>query len=137
MVLAIVAILTALSVAGFRSMWTALNLSSATQAISSELATARQTALTLNETVQVRFYQFPDSTGATTNKEFQAVQSFRTTDNTTYTALDKIVYLPSNIMISSNATYSSPLGSATATPAASTDPAINVNGIGTGYSYSP
>jgi uncharacterized protein (TIGR02596 family) len=128
------AILTALSVSAFRSVNTALNLSTATQAIVSELSTARQTALTLDETVQVRFYQFPDTTGAAATKEYQAMQSFRTKDNATYVALDKVILLPPTIMISSSSTYSPPL-SGTATPAAAPAPSIQANGIGMNYSY--
>lgn len=134
-VMTIVIVLGSLSVTGMRSLTTSLGLSSATQALISELTTARQTALSLDETVQVRFYQFPDSTGVTPTKEYQAIQSFRTKDGLTYTPLDKVVYLPPNIMISPNTTYSSPLGSTTATNAATTDPTLMVNGIGNNYSY--
>lgn len=133
-VMAIIAILTALAFSGFRSINSALGLSTATQAVTSELTTARQTALTLDQTVQVRFYQYPDSTGATATKEYQAMQSFSTKDNTTYVTLDKIVFLPPTIMISSNSTYSPPL-SGSATAATAPAPPIQANGIGMNYSY--
>ncbi len=135
--MAIISIMATLAVLGFRGVNSALSLSGATQAISAELTNARQTALTLDETVQVRFYQFPDSTGASTAKEFQAMQTFQTKDNATFTPLDKIVYLPANIMISSSGTYSPPLapGNVTATVPAASDPPINLNGIGQNYSY--
>jgi len=136
-VMAIIALLTALTVTGFRSVNTALSLSTATQAVTTELTTARQTALTLDETVQVRFYQYPDSTGQTTTKEYQSMQSFKTQDGKTYTPIDKITYFPATIMISANTTYSAPLGTTTATPAATTDVNITSNGVGHGYSYVP
>ena len=131
-VLTIVAILTALTVTGFRSVNTALSLSTASQAVTAELTTARQTALTRDQTIQVRFYQYPDSTGATTTKEYQAMQSF---NYATGLPIDKVVFFPANIMISSSTTYSVPLGATTATPAATTDPAIASNGIGRNYGY--
>jgi uncharacterized protein (TIGR02596 family) len=134
-VMAILTILVALSVSTFRSVNSALGLSTGTQAMVSELTTARQTALTLDETVQVRFYQYPDSTGATSTTEYQALQSFYTKDQSNYFPLDKILFLPPTIMISSNVTYSSPIGSATAKTPATSDPSIQVNGIGHNYTY--
>jgi uncharacterized protein (TIGR02596 family) len=135
-VLAVISIVSTLTIMAFRGVNSALNLSSATQQVSAELTNARQTALTLDETVQVRFYQFPDTTGSSTTKEFQAMQTFETRDNPPL-PLDKIVYLPSNIMISGSATYSPPLSSSnmTATTPVATDPAINLNGIGQNYTY--
>jgi len=135
-VLAVISIVSTLTIMAFRGVNSALNLSSASQQVSAELTNARQTALTLDETVQVRFYQFPDTTGASTTKEFQAMQTFETRDNPPQ-PLDKIVYLPSNIMISGSGTYSPPLSSSNVTPTTpiSTDPFINLNGIGQNYTY--
>jgi len=135
-VLAVISIVSTLAVMAFRGVNSALNLSGATQQVSAELTNARQTALTLDETVQVRFYQFPDSTGSSATQEFQAMQTFETRDNPPQ-PIDKIVYLPSNIMISSSGTYSPPLNPAnvTATTPVATDPAINLNGIGRNYTY--
>ena len=138
-VLGIISVLATLAVVGFRGVNTALNVSTATQAISAELTNARQTALTLDETVQVRFYQYPDSSGASSAKEFQAMQMFQTKDNATFTPLDKISYLPANIMISSNATFSPPLapGNVTAKIPATSDPSIGLGGVGQNYTYVP
>jgi uncharacterized protein (TIGR02596 family) len=134
-VMTIIVILTALTVWGYRGISTALSLSAASQAVTSELTMARQTALALNENVEIRFYQYPDCTGATTTVEYQAMQSFSSKDNGMSTPLDKITFFPPNIMISASSTYSSPLGSTTATPAVASDPAIQVNGVGHSYSY--
>jgi len=136
-VLAVISLVATMTIMAFRGVNSALNLSSASQQVSAELTNARQTALTLDETVQVRFYQFPDVTGASTTKEFQAMQTFQSRDSVTFTPLDKITYLPSNIMISSSGSYSPPLASANVTPAtpSATDPAINLNGIGQNYTY--
>lgn len=132
--MAIVAILTAAAVSAFRSVNSSLNLTTASQMVTNELTTARQTALTLDEAVQVRFYQYPDITGATTTSEYQAMQTF-SFKNGVYTPLDKITYLPRNIMISSNTTYSSPLGGDSTSSPATTDPSILANNIGQSYKY--
>ena len=135
-VLAVISIVSTLTIMAFHGVNSALNLSSASQQVAAELTNARQTALTLDETVQVRFYQFPDTTGVSTTKEFQAMQTFETRDNPPL-PLDKIVYLPSNIMISGSGTYSPPLSSSnvTATTPAASDPLINLNGVGQNYTY--
>jgi uncharacterized protein (TIGR02596 family) len=135
-VLAVISIVATMAIMAFRGVNSALNLSSASQQVAAELTNARQTALTLDETVQVRFYQFADVTGATTTKEYQAMQMFQTRVSPP-TPLDKITYLPSNIMISSSGTYSPPLASSNVPPTTplTTDPAINLNGIGQNYTY--
>jgi uncharacterized protein (TIGR02596 family) len=140
-VLAIIAILSASAISVFRGVTSALSLSTGTQMLLSELTIARQTALTLDESVQLRFYTYPDSTGATTTSEYQAFQSFSVktgTSGTVYTPVEKINYLPPNLMISSSTTagYSSaPLAGGTTSSPAPTDPAIPVNGIGLTYKY--
>jgi uncharacterized protein (TIGR02596 family) len=140
-VLAIIALLSVATVSTFRSVTSALSLSGGTQMLLSELTIARQTALTLDESVQLRFYTYPDSTGATSTSEYQAFQSFSVKTGTSgfvYTPVDKIVYLPSSIMISSSTTagYSSaPLAGGTTSSPVATDPFISINGIGHNYQY--
>ena len=107
-VMAIIAVLAAASVTAFRSVSSALGLSTAGQVVASEITTARQTALTFSEEVEVRFYFYPDPvTGAS---QFNAVQSFSTTDGTNFTQVDRMSYMPASIMIAV-----SPGGSSTAT----------------------
>ena len=106
-VLAIITILTAASTSAFFKMKASLDLSSGAQMVVSELSLARQTALTLNQTVEVRFYQFPDRNGTGT-QQIQALQLF-SINNGVDTPLDKIAFLPPEIMISSNQKYSAPL----------------------------
>jgi uncharacterized protein (TIGR02596 family) len=96
-VMVIISLIAALAVSAYRSVNSAMNLSTAAQTITSEITIARQTALTDSEAVEVRFYLYPDAITGT--DQFQAVQTFSTTDGSTYTALDKISYLPVNVMI--------------------------------------
>ena len=96
-VMAIIAIIAAASISTFQGSTAAFNLSNAAQLITSEITTARQTALTYSETVEVRFYLYTDPiTNAT---QYQAIQSFSTTDSVNFTQLDRISYFPVNIMI--------------------------------------
>ena len=144
-VMAIIAILSVASVTTFFSINSALNLSTGAQIVTSELSLARQRALTLDGSVQLRFYKYADSTGASAASEFQAMQVFSATNGTTagtstYTPLEKIKFLPSNIMLASDPTYSSGLGGtgSGAPPlmsAAAGDPPILLNNVGTSYQY--
>ena len=133
-VLVVVVIIVAASFSAFRGLVAATNLSSAAQSVANELTLAHQTAITMNEPVQVRFYQYAESTGASSAQEFQALQSFGIKGGTT-NALEKVDYLPSTIMISSLSQYSSPLaGQALSAPAA-TDPLLEIAGVGSNYQY--
>ncbi len=150
-VIAIVAILATASSMAFRGVNSALNLSTAGQAVVAEITTARQTALTYSETVEVRFYIYPDvNTGG--SQQIQAIQTFASHDGTTYTQIDRINYLPSNIIIDQGKTGSGaypnqlsyPIGetSSTVNPVCTpnSDQTISVNGVktsGTGVASIP
>ena len=97
--------------------------------MASEITTARQTALTYSETVEVRFYLYTDS--ITNAAQYQAIQSFSTTDSVNFTQLDKINYFPVNIMINqslgtSTTALSYPLVETAGTPPVS--PSYTPNG---------
>ena len=96
-VMTIISIVSAIAIAGFSSINSSLSLSSAAQLLSNEITLGRQIALTNSETVEVRFYEFPDANTAT--NQFQAIQTFSTNDEKAFTPLDKISFLPSIIMI--------------------------------------
>jgi len=143
-VLAIIGIITTVSVSALVGVNSALNLSTAAQTIMSEITLARQTALTYSETVEVRFYYYTDS--HTNTSQYQAVQTYSTTDGTNFTQLDKISYLPTNIMIdqttkAASTALSYPFGEASATlnptytPNTTTGAAPIPGTIGLGYTY--
>lgn len=90
------------------------------------LSLARQTALTRNRQVEVRFYRFGDpehpgevksdpATGA-----YRAFQIFEISDTNTATALNKVEHLPGSIIFDSGDPLSSLLGRAMPAPAAPT-----------------
>lgn len=143
-VMAILAIITATSVSAFRSVSAALGLSTAGQLITSEIITARQTALTYSQTVEVRFYYYTDS--YTGQSQYQSVQTFSTRDGINFTQLDRISFLPPNIMIShstgtSTTALSYPFGESNTTVNPMTTPtaatgALSIPGtVGMGYTY--
>lgn len=133
-VLTIIALLAAISLYAFRGVNSAVSLSAAAQRVVDELTLARETAVTMNEAVQVRFYEYPDATGASPASEFQALQSFGIKGTTT-NALEKPEYLPAVIMIAPATQYSAPLGSQALVPPVASDPPLQVNGIGQNYKY--
>jgi len=143
-VMAIIAIIATAAVTGFSSVNSALGLSTAAQAITSEITTARQTALTYSETVEIRFYYYTDSITGTS--QCQAIQSFSTTDGINFTQLDRITYLPRSIMISkstgtSTTALSYPFGESNTTvnptlTGTGTTGALSIPGtVGLNYTY--
>ena len=133
-VVGIVVLLAALSLPAFRSASAGAQLTSASQAVIDGLNGARQIALTLNQEVEVRFYQFPDvNGGGNPPQEYQAFQAFSLKDGV-YTALGKTIFLPKTIVISSDGTLSPPLsGTAQAPPTG----APSLPGPALAYTYLP
>lgn len=126
-VMAIVAIIATAAVTGFQSVNSALGLSTAAQQITSEITTARQTALTYSKTVEVRFYYYPDARTGTS--QYQAIQTFSTTDGINFTQLDRATFLPPSIMISQSTGTSS---SALSYPFGESSSTVNPTLTGTG-----
>ena len=114
-VIGIIAVLAAFSLPAFRSASASAQLASAGQAVVDGLNSARQTALTLNEEVEVRFYRFTDVIGTGGPQEFQAFQPFALKDGV-YTPQGKVVFLPKTIAISSHETLSPALSGNTLPP---------------------
>jgi uncharacterized protein (TIGR02596 family) len=103
-VLTIVAIVSALVIPSVGPMMSSYNLNQAGSMVSDELSFARQAALTRNADVEVRFYQ-TGTTAKATDLQFRAFRSFlaNSTAPTQAVALDKLSYLPGNVIISSTA----------------------------------
>ena len=94
-VLAIIAILTAIGIPAINSIFDSYGLSSASQSIVGQLTYARQDALANNRAVQVRFYQIADYKGAAV---YRAVQAFQEnsdgTGATIVTPITRPYFLP-------------------------------------------
>ena len=84
-------------------------MNNAASMITSSLDLARQTALTQNRDVELRFYRYATKTDAN-NKQFRAFRTFYVyedgSDPKKALALGKINYLPDNVIISAKTEFS-------------------------------
>ena len=103
-VIAIIVLLGALAVPALSSLMTSYNLGNTAQAISGQLNYARQSALTSNDAIQVRFYQLTDAVHSS-QVTYRAIQCFQETDNGTI-PLTKPNIFPPGIVISNNTAVS-------------------------------
>jgi len=101
-VLAILAILAVLVIPSLGPLMRSYALNSASSMITDELTYAHQAALTRNAAVEVRIYQTGSSANAN-DLQYRAIRSVLSASNQ---PLDKIKYLPSQVIISSNTNYS-------------------------------
>jgi uncharacterized protein (TIGR02596 family) len=108
MVLTVMGILLALATLALGSLIKSSNLDRAASMVSDEFIFARQVALTRNSDVEVRFYQV-GSVGNGADLQFRAMGTFLSNAGAPAQAigLDKINYLPGQIIVSSNPAYSS------------------------------
>jgi len=108
-VMAIIAILIAVSIPSLSSILRGSDLTTGSNHLVDQLALARQTAMTKNCQVEFRFYQLPDLTvpSSTTPAIYRAYQSFSLDNSGTQTnALVPVTYLPHQIYIASNSAAS-------------------------------
>ncbi len=133
-VIAIIAILAAVTMPAINQVLQSTRLSAAGRSIVDNLNLARQTALSRNLPVEIRFYMLPGYTdpSSAAPRTYRAMQSFLL-DDTAAVPLTKPVLFPAPIVFSENANYSSLLSasSSTSTPATS----YQVPGYGQNYSY--
>lgn len=107
-VIAIMAILMALMVPATGSIMRSMNMNRAVSLVVDELNFARQTALSKNQEVEVRFYKL-GSTLAPADKQFRAMRCYLAVGKTPadYSPLGRLKRLPEPILISSLPRYSS------------------------------
>ena len=99
-VIAIMGILIALAVPAIGPLMRSSNMNKATSMIIDELNFARQTSLTLNRDVEVRFYQLPSKSDPN-DKQYRAFRSFAATgNNSTNSPLTTVKYLPEPVIVS-------------------------------------
>lgn len=144
-VLVVIGILGALLIPSISSVMRGSALTQAAQKVSAEISLARQTALSQDRTVEVRFYRVAKSglpgevAGNPATGKFRAMQSFIYDSSGNATALDKAQWLPDTVIMDSGATLSTLLDSSdtfiTKSPSSWTtgDPQVPVAGAGTAY----
>ncbi|MES2307602.1 MAG: Verru_Chthon cassette protein D [Verrucomicrobiota bacterium] len=108
-VLGIMAILSGIGVVGFQRLSKSSKLTQASQILSNQLQYARQSAMTKNCLVEIQFLALPDPSRKS-EKAFRAIRLL-TVDSTGTHPLDRIAYLPENVVFSSEETLSSLLNS--------------------------
>lgn len=112
-VMAIIAILTALVTPSLTSVLKANSLTQGSQDLIGQLALARQEALTKNHPVEVRFYQYADPNlsgeiaGDPSTGKFRALQAFSISDTGFAAPIDKVEHFPTTFMFDSGPTLSS------------------------------
>ena len=134
-VLAIIAILSAILIPSLGPMMVSYNLNRAGEMTTDELTFARQTSLSKNADVEVRFYKLGSSANAT-DLQFRAFRAFLANAGTPSqaVALDKISYLPAQIVISTKTDSSATSPSTTFSPVLES---ANYTVLGTGTDTLP
>ena len=130
-VLAITAILAALTIPQISSTMQAYSLTSTGQAAINQLVLARQNALSGSHAVQVRFYYLPENNATSPSTAplavYRGMQSFTesnpSTSGVTLTALTKPFFFTAPVIIA-NSTTVSPLTSTTLQTPVATDPPL-------------
>jgi uncharacterized protein (TIGR02596 family) len=139
-VLAIIAILGVLTLPAITSALRGSALTQGAQKMLYEISSAHQTALSQDSVVEVRFYQLAKSgmpgevvSNPSTGK-FRAFQSFIYDSSGNAKAIDKVQLLPDTVIMDSNATLSTLLGtSQSKTTWTARDPQILLPNVGTSY----
>ncbi len=140
-VMAIIAIVTAMVVPAATSMMMASRLTGATDQVVGLISRARQTAIAKNHTVEVRFYQFGDpelpgeSVTNPSSGRYRAMQVFEYRENGAASAVTKVERLPDGIIIDSNPILSTLFDPAQKKKFTTTlDPIVDLpRGVGTNY----
>lgn len=107
------------------------NLTQGADKVIGILGLARQTALTKNQTVEVRFYAFVDPETPGDTGQGHAIQPFLIDDSGNATPITKAVMLPNSIVMTTNSAFSPLLSSNTLNSLSGTPPKIPR--VGTSY----
>jgi len=127
-VVAIIALLTALVTPAVQSVTGGLDITRAADLVSTYIGIARQTAVTRNRNTEVRFYFLKDSFGV---ERCRALQIFlQKDDGSGWDAFGRIQKLPDSICIDSGSELSPLIGRQTKKAGSDSLP-----GVGTGYQY--
>jgi uncharacterized protein (TIGR02596 family) len=134
-VIAIIGILAGLAIPAFHNITAGNSLSATAESVQAALAFARQTALTRNRAVEVRFYKLPETASPSgAPADYRGLQLF-SIDTTSTNALGRPVYFSGPVIVSSNAATASLMNDTLLpeTAPAATDPSLGA--LGKNYRY--
>jgi uncharacterized protein (TIGR02596 family) len=131
-VMGIIGVLALAAIPAFQQVTRGSNFTTSGQILGDYLALARQTALTRNRPVEVRFYLLPENGGS--NAHYRAFQLFLKKDDSVSEPLSPVVYFPQPIILSDNTEFTSLLGTSQAIGQGS-DTGFSLPGVGTNYQY--
>lgn len=132
-VIAIITILAVLAAPAVSSIIGGLGISSAADAVIGQLKQARQSAITHNRNVELRFYSYnPD---LLSDPRYCAMQSFIADNDSagSWTALNRLQKLPSKLAFDSGTTLSPLIGNQTVKNGA--ESGVSIPGAKTDYQY--
>ena len=142
-VIVIIGILATFIIPSVTSLVAGSSLTQGSQMIDDQLGLSRQTALSKNQVVEVRFYQYADSNvagetaGNPGSGKFRSIQSFARLASGTFVPIGKVQILPAGIIIDSGATLSPILSTAAGSTLVrtwtSSDPQPSIPRVGTTY----
>lgn len=139
-VLAIIAILATLTAPAILSSLHGTELTQGAQIVRDEMEMARQTALTQNQFIEVRFYRVAkpgmpgETVGSPATGKYRGLQSFSFDTTGKASAIDMIRWLPGTVIMDSNGTLSSLLGASQQKSWTTLDPQVSLPTQGTAYS---
>jgi uncharacterized protein (TIGR02596 family) len=134
-VMAIIGIILALTLPATTTILRGNRMTQATQIVVDRLALARQTAITRNHAVEVRFYQFADPEVPGAASSFRALQALEVVKANVVLPLEKLQPLPTAIIIDSAQSLSSLLDKNKRTKVTATAASPPLPRVGTNYSY--
>ena len=131
-VILIISIIAAFAVPVVTGINRSSQLARGTQILADQLTLARQTAISRNRQVEVRFYQFADPETPGSRTSFRALQTLEVINARAVSPLDRVQTLPTSVIFDSAATLSSLFDSAKKPAVRGADPLPRV---GTNYQY--
>jgi uncharacterized protein (TIGR02596 family) len=115
-VVAVITVVASFAIPATNTILWGSQLTQGAQMLSDQLELARQTALSTDRTIQVRFYQYGDpqipgqQASQPSSGHYCALQIFQVLDSGSFVAIGKLQRLPQSVIIDSGATLSSIIG---------------------------
>ena len=136
-VVSIMAIVLVYVIPAASNMLGGTNMTGAAQMIENQLNLARQSAISLNRPVEVRFYQYHDPETSGTDYCFHALQAWEVVKTNSFVPLGKVQALPAGIIMDKGTSNAATTLSSILNPNSTIGPPgpVALPRVGTQYSY--